>query len=240
MTSKANQPNEATTVEIVDIEEFARRGEKPPKAKRYKIRIDKQHYEVAQPSITGRELLRLAGKEPVERFKVFQKLHGQEPKQVGLDEHVDLTAPGIERFITLPCDLQEGLGRRDFNLPRADETFLNSSSFTWETIRDGGHQWLVIQGFKLPKGYNIETVTLGLIIPPAYPTTEIDMAYFAPSLARADGKAIPSLAPMVGAGRNWQRWSRHRKPGAQWRAGEDSIETHLCLVQAWLDAELRR
>ena len=43
--------------ELVDLEECASKGQKPPKAKQYRIRIDGQKYVVDVPSMTGRQLL---------------------------------------------------------------------------------------------------------------------------------------------------------------------------------------
>ncbi len=95
-------------VDSVDLEEYGKEGKRVPKAKKYVIRIDNTRYTVTTPSIKGRELLTLAGKVPVERFMLSQKLHGGKVKKIELDETVDFRAPGIERFMTLPLDQQEG------------------------------------------------------------------------------------------------------------------------------------
>lgn len=76
-------------------------------APKYKIQIDKEHFEIAQPTITGRELLALAKKVPVERYAVYQKKGGQ-TVSLSLDTVVDLREPGLERFVTLPLDQTEG------------------------------------------------------------------------------------------------------------------------------------
>lgn len=94
--------------EVIDIEEFAAAGKKPPKAKRYRIRIDKERFVVEVPKMTGRALLVLAGKTPPEQWMIMQKVKGGEAKKIGLDESVDFTAPGVERFMTLPLDQTEG------------------------------------------------------------------------------------------------------------------------------------
>jgi len=100
------QPN--TTNEIVDIEECAKKGHRPPKAKRYRIRINKEKYVVDVPAMTGRQLLKLAGKTPPERFKIHEKVRGGPPVEIGLDELADFTKLGVERFRTLPLDQTEG------------------------------------------------------------------------------------------------------------------------------------
>lgn len=100
--------DDAETDEIIDIEEYAKSGRKPPKAKRYQIRIDKQKYVVEVPAMTGRGLLNLAGKTPATNFMISQKMHGGEARKLGYDEKADFTAPGVERFMTLPLDQTDG------------------------------------------------------------------------------------------------------------------------------------
>lgn len=100
--------DDGSVVDEVEIEVYGRRNERPPRAKRYLVRIDKQKYVVHKAHVTGRELLTLAGKTPVEHFKLFQKLCGGQLKEVGPDECVDLGAPGIENFKTVPLKETEG------------------------------------------------------------------------------------------------------------------------------------
>jgi hypothetical protein len=95
-------------VEIVDIEECARAGHRPPHAKAYRIRIDKRTYVVHTQHMTGRQLLELAGKTPPERYKLMQKFHGGRAVEVGLDEEVDFRAHGVEKFMTIPSEQTDG------------------------------------------------------------------------------------------------------------------------------------
>lgn len=74
----------------------------------YKIVIDKGHHETMNPTPTGRDLLNLAGRTPVEQFGIYLKQKGVQPQRIGLDEKVDLQTPGTERFVTLPLDQTEG------------------------------------------------------------------------------------------------------------------------------------
>jgi hypothetical protein len=94
--------------EEVEIEAYGKKNVRPPKAKKYVIRIDKVKYTVQVSSLTGRQLLVLAGKTPPEKYSISQKLHGGQVKPIGLDEMVDFTQPGVERFMTLPLDQTEG------------------------------------------------------------------------------------------------------------------------------------
>jgi hypothetical protein len=94
--------------EAVDVEAYAREGKTPPPARSYRIRIDKEHFEVHVPGMTGRALLELAGKRPPERYRIDMKLRGGQTRKVELDEMADFTTPGLERFMTLPLDQTEG------------------------------------------------------------------------------------------------------------------------------------
>jgi hypothetical protein len=94
--------------ELIDLEEYAKANRKPPRAQRYLIRIDKKKHEVQVPSMTGRELLTLAGKTPVSNYMITQKLRGGQTHRIELDESADFTTPGVERFMTLPLDQTEG------------------------------------------------------------------------------------------------------------------------------------
>jgi hypothetical protein len=94
--------------ELVDLEECAIHGHKPPKAKHYRIRIDGEKYVVSVASMTGRELLELAGKTPVEKFMIVEKVRGEKPRRIGLDERVDFTKHGVEKFLTQPLGQTEG------------------------------------------------------------------------------------------------------------------------------------
>jgi hypothetical protein len=98
-------------VDEIEIETFAQKvngKEKPPKAKKYIIRVDKTKFTVEASSMKGSEILTLAGKTPPAQYKLRQKMHGGETKTIGLDDTVDFTEPGVERFMTLKLDQTEG------------------------------------------------------------------------------------------------------------------------------------
>jgi hypothetical protein len=130
--------------------------------------------------------------------------------------------------------------RRQFDLPEADVDHLTARGLPWETLAEGDARWLVINDFPVPAGYNHSRVQLALRIEPAYPDTQIDMAYFFPALARADGGAIGALSSQAIDGRQFQRWSRHRTGNNPWRPGEDDLSTHLLLVEDWLRREFMK
>ncbi len=100
--------NEKEKHEIVDIEEFSKASKTPPKCRRYRIKIDRDRYVVDVECMTGREILKLANKVPVEKYALRQKMRGGSVIKIDYDEKVDFTKPGIEKFITIPLDQTEG------------------------------------------------------------------------------------------------------------------------------------
>jgi hypothetical protein len=237
-------PAAVAEVEELDIEEFSKvHGGKPPKAKRYRIRVDREKFTVEVPEMTGRQILELAKKLPPENWLLNQKMKGGQVRAIGLNEVVDFTLPGVERFMTLPKDQTEGEGgsRRQFRLPETDVEGLDAAGFNWETIGTNGHGWLLVHSYVLPGGYNIGAASVALSIPGGYPTTPLDMVYFSPILSRKDGKGIRATQAMVNIdGRKWQRWSRHYNPAHPWIPGEYNVLTHLTLVRHWLEREFQR
>jgi len=235
--------------EIIDIEQYAKDGKEIPQAKHYRIRIDKEHYVLDVPEMTGRDLLNLAGKIPPERFALYQKLHGGQPKKVELDEIADFRTPGVERFMTLPLDQTEGgepaearpILRNDFELPEEDDQFLEQLGLIWENVTEGKVQRVVIYEYRdIPDGYNQKTVDLHVRIDRTYPDTQIDMVYFSPAMSRMDGKTIKAVSSLSFDGKTWQQWSRHRTVLNPWRIGVDNLETHITLIGEWLEHELKK
>ena len=70
--------------------------------------------------------------------------------------------------------------RRLFQLPEEDEACLAACNRGWEAITDGGVKWLIFPDFLIPEGYNHQSVTAALRIPPSYPDDQIDMVLFLP------------------------------------------------------------
>lgn len=105
---KSEQYDNDQHSEVIDIELFAKEGKTPPKGTTYRIRIDKDYYVVHVSEMYGSELLTLAGKTPINRYRLDQKLKGGATKKIELTDIVDFSTPGIERFQTLPLDQTEG------------------------------------------------------------------------------------------------------------------------------------
>jgi hypothetical protein len=134
--------------------------------------------------------------------------------------------------------------RRHFQLPAEDTEYLENSGRQWETVTENGVMRVVIHGSPLPAGYNVPSADINLQIVKGYPDTQIDMAYFYPSLARVDGKSINAALTTPSEcsfdGKTWQRWSRHRSTANPWRPGLDNIESHMLLVESWLKQEFKK
>lgn len=94
--------------EIVDLEEYARLGKKPPLSRGYRIKVNGEPFVIHEPRPTGRDILTLAGLLPAENYTLRVKFAGEKPRKVELDERVDLRHPGVEKFKALPRDQTEG------------------------------------------------------------------------------------------------------------------------------------
>lgn len=220
--------------EIIDLAEYATQDKRPPKGHRYRFLLDKTPHVTDHAELTGRQILAFGGMNP-DQYSLFQaKRHGQRIP-VGADQEVDLTEPGIERFFTMKKEHTNGDGqsRIPFELPPEDLAYLHGLEQKWEAIQGGGQRWLVIRGWRIPKGLTPEAADIALRIDPNYPMSQIDMAYFRPALASNSGGVIPNLTTIQILGETWQQWSRHRPPNA-WRPGIDGLESHLAYVDHFL------
>jgi hypothetical protein len=98
---------EIVLIEILDLEDCAKKGQEPQRAKRYKIRIDKEYKEVTVHEMTGREILALVDKTP-EKYLLSEKFQGGRVEPVNADQVVEFHRHKIERFHTLALDNTEG------------------------------------------------------------------------------------------------------------------------------------
>lgn len=123
---------------------------------------------------------------------ILQLKEGKNVRKIELDEVVSFLAPGVERFMTIPNEVTEGdasFSRRQFVLLESDERYLNFLGLPWEAVTESGVQRVVIHHWPVPTGYNVESVCVNVQLPPGYPDTQIDMAYFYPALSRKDGRS---------------------------------------------------
>jgi hypothetical protein len=139
------------------------------------------------------------------------------------------------------ASLTASVPRRQFRLPAEDEEFLNGLGFFWEAVIDQNIRWVIVYRVPLPTGFTVAIANVAFQIAPAYPPGALDMAYFEPPLARADGKTIPNLSTLQLESRSWQQWSRHRDAAVNpWVDGEDTFGSHYLYMQSWLAAEPKR
>ena len=95
--------------DAIDLEECARNNRKPPKGQEcYKIKIDGEKYRVNKPMLTGLAILALVEK-TFGDYSLNQKFHGGLRKPVEVDQEIDFTQLGVERFETAPKLAQQGL-----------------------------------------------------------------------------------------------------------------------------------
>jgi hypothetical protein len=130
--------------------------------------------------------------------------------------------------------------RRQFNLLPEDEAFLTQYGLPWETIADGS-QWVMVHDFHTHDGYNHPKVSIAVRLETGYPHAQLDMVYVNPHLFYKDGQTVPQTqATQILDGKEWQRWSRHRTSENPWQPGEDSLETHIYLIEDWFVREFEK
>ena len=116
------------------------------------------------------------------------------------------------------------------SLPSLDIGYLTDRGTKYSLASESNMTCLVLEGYKLPNGYDRDSADLLLRLSPGYPDVPPDMWWFSPAVRRKDGKQIQATDSVeTYLGRQWQRWSRHFVPG-QWQSGIDSIESFLALV----------
>ncbi|NRF38546.1 E2/UBC family protein [Pedobacter foliorum] len=241
--------------DLVDIEEYGKQCKPVPPAKLYRIKVDKGYHTWPKRYITVPQLIEFEYPNNTKPVEVYKFLNTS-PKPIKLkpDEMVDLTEKCLVRFTIQPKEQEDGLSddhiqeepveetvkiRRDFTLPEEDIEFLDNLGLLWEAIANQPGMWVMIHDYPIPVGYNVQKAEVALLISSHYPAAEIDMAYFHPSLIKVSGRTINNVFDQVIDGKNFQGWSRHRKPG-EWRPGVDNIATHLCLVDNWLVKDITR
>ncbi|VGO13682.1 hypothetical protein PDESU_02239 [Pontiella desulfatans] len=128
--------------------------------------------------------------------------------------------------------------RRDFTPYDEDLAYLESLGTPWEAVREGSRLWYILHEYQPPTGYIPEAVSAAFMLPPAYPSTQIDMVYFHPPLKRGDGKNPAALANHNLDGKQWQRWSRHRPAPVDWKDGVDFLGTHVAYIEGVISAEV--
>jgi hypothetical protein len=208
----------------------------------WKLNVQGVIIESRVPEISVRDAMTRAGFDIDAKWIIILKA-GAEKKQVDLNYVINLCEPGIEKLRLTPREINNGEVAagilRDFALLPRDCAWLDEQGHEWNTVLETGRRWLILRDVALPAGFNLSSATIAMEIPTAYPMAEIDMFYCYPHLSRTDGKIIPQtqVTQLIG-GLQFQRWSRHRGAVAPWRPGEDSIVSHLLLIDESLNREV--
>ncbi|MCK1298468.1 MULTISPECIES: multiubiquitin domain-containing protein [unclassified Bradyrhizobium] len=196
-----------------------------------------------QPTIVVKQALLDAGFDPTKGWQIFLIVKDEPKRAVGLDYTVNLRTPGIEKLRLTPTGVHNGEAaakpRRHFDLLEVDEKHLVSLGVFWETVIDGTSRWLLIHNYQVPPGYTPRMVMLAFLIPPTYPTAQIDMFYTSPKLNLTSGQPIDrtQVAATI-FGTSFNGWSRHRGPPAPWNPATDNVITHLALVESAIAKEV--
>ncbi|MER9203643.1 multiubiquitin domain-containing protein [Mesorhizobium sp. M0933] len=93
--------------ELIDLEEQAKEGKQPKKAKRYRLRIDKEKKVVEVQEMTGTQILGLVDKTP-DKYLLSMKVPGEGFQPVSPEQTVVFHVHRVERFQTLALDPSEG------------------------------------------------------------------------------------------------------------------------------------
>lgn len=125
--------------------------------------------------------------------------------------------------------------RREFELGPADTRALDALGCPWEAVRSGGAMWIVMHDFTIPPGYNVTRAKVAIRVD-SYPPGPLDMAYFHPPLARADGKQINNLSDFRFEDETYQQWSRHYA----WSSEGHTLSSHIRRIRGWLKHEFRK
>jgi hypothetical protein len=192
-----------------------------------------------QPTIVVRQALKDAGFNPDQGWQIFLIVQGHPKKAVTLNDTVDLRTPGIEKLRLTPSGVNNGEAlaspKRDFAVLDVDEAYLNSLGYHWETVVEGAIRWLLINNYPIPAGYTARYVVLALLVPPTYPTAQIDMFYTNPELKLTSGRPIAATQPTAKIrGVGFNGWSRHRP----WNPAVDNVVTQLAMVESVIAKEI--
>ena len=210
----------------------------------WKLNVQGVTLTIDTPVIKVRKALELAGVSTDQGWHIYLIVEGHDKREMGLDDDIDLTTPGIEKLRLTPKDVDNGEAAssvvRQFRLLPADETYLDSAYPGWQAIVENARQWLLLPEYKMPAGYTQNVVSLAIEVPPTYPMAQIDMFYLFPAGLLLTGVPIPATeASEMIQGKQHQRWSRHRSGRSVWRPGVDNVMTHIALVESALMKEVQ-
>lgn len=94
-----------------------------------------------------------------------------------------------------------------------------------------GWSFLVISDYKLPEGFEPQTVDLLIKLPPAFPDAQPDMFWVHPAVKTGAGVLPRATCTENLLGNNWQRFSWHLKAGA-WQPGISTLRDFMRCIAA--------
>jgi hypothetical protein len=191
----------------------------------FKFTIDNRELEWGKPLISGLIVRRLAA--VGDDYAVYLEVRGGQDREISDADIIDLSKPGIERFITVIKETTEGLTA----LPSADRTYLEDHAIPYEVVSDGAQVGVVIKDVALPKRkFDHEKADLLILLPGGYPDACPDMFFMFPWVQLIAASRYPRCAdvPHMFGGKRWQRWSRH---SGAWRPGIDGLHTMIARAQ---------
>lgn len=187
----------------------------------FKFTIDGKQMDWGKPLISGKAVRKLANVGP--NYNLYLEVRGGQDREIADADMIDLSKPGIERFITVIPETTEGR----VMLPMMDRTYLELHQIDHELVQDGGQIGVILKDVSLPENrFDHAKADVLILLPGGYPDACPDMFFLFPWVKLKSTSAFPPKAD-VGhpfAGRNWQRWSRHSN---EWRAGVDGLHTMI-------------
>lgn len=98
----------------------------------YKLLLNDKQLEFEKPKATGIEILTKAGMVPPECHTLYMKLAGCDFEKIELNETIDLSNPGIEKFVTKGPDVFH------YTLDEEPETTDKKEMTANEILKEGG------------------------------------------------------------------------------------------------------
>eukprot|EP00913_Durusdinium_trenchii_P006121 g5733.t1 len=108
----------------------------------YSLTIDETAFHSDDPVLTGRQLLELAGRTPVEEHVVLEFGDRRQFEDIDLEESIDLREPGTERFVTFHTDRLFNFVLDGQRQPWGADSISEHALRRIAGIGSGGHVWL--------------------------------------------------------------------------------------------------
>jgi hypothetical protein len=149
--------------------------------RRFKITVDGQHFEIKDPILTGRQILAMVNKVPIEEHLLYLLGPANQLEDIDLEEAVDLRGLGKEVFITFRSDRSYRFeldgSRQDWGAPKVTETKLRDLAgiadkpqfFIWQERRDEKDmrlepgQWVDLTSEGVERFYKHESIAITVV-----------------------------------------------------------------------------